>query len=458
MRRWKAFLLALSVVTTSCFSSISFADNKSALSTNFTLETLNKTTNLFIDKVKNFNEIYAEKKTLDTDIERNLELLASRYLDASKFSNFSLNPTFTEYSKNLKKWTSNLVLSKGFRLISNSNPFTLNQTFKQLDDSSYKDYASKSPVLSSERIKITEVEFPTKPTGQQVSYFRLFITSKYFVSNWKINVNFGGNFAGGGVGFNCCAIYPGTPIVVNTNPTQFNNMIASMSSVNDEYQYQVLVPLIVVDKSANLDVYFQMADTASFVVGDFSRNIYSCPWWFARNGSPTATNPNDPWIKSQIFAFFSNDVSCADSPNSKYVLWQDSFESNLLRQTNSGDFEVLLSAYREYSKYEQSVNLIPENLGDLSLLVNSLSADLKAQMALISEMSIFIEEAKAKAAAELKAKQDADAKAAAELKAKQDADAKAAAVKKTTITCVKGKLVKKVTAVKPVCPKGYKKK
>jgi hypothetical protein len=29
---------------------------------------------------------------------------------------------------------------------------------------------------------------------------------------------------------------------------------------------------------------------------------------------------------------------------------------------------------------------------------------------------------------------------------------------KTTITCVKGKAVKKVTAVKPVCPKGYKKK
>jgi hypothetical protein len=27
--------------------------------------------------------------------------------------------------------------------------------------------------------------------------------------------------------------------------------------------------------------------------------------------------------------------------------------------------------------------------------------------------------------------------------------------KTTTITCVKGKLVKKVTAVKPVCPKGY---
>jgi len=66
-------------------------------------------------------------------------------------------------------------------------------------------------------------------------------------------------------------------------------------------------------------------------------------------------------------------------------------------------------------------------------------------------------------AAELKAKQDADAKAAAELKAKQDADAKApipkiATSKKTTITCIKGKLTRQVTAIKPVCPSGYKKK
>jgi hypothetical protein len=56
------------------------------------------------------------------------------------------------------------------------------------------------------------------------------------------------------------------------------------------------------------------------------------------------------------------------------------------------------------------------------------------------------------------AKQEAEAKAAAELKAKQEAEAaaKAAAAKKITITCVKGKTVKKVTAVKPKCPKGYK--
>jgi hypothetical protein len=76
------------------------------------------------------------------------------------------------------------------------------------------------------------------------------------------------------------------------------------------------------------------------------------------------------------------------------------------------------------------------------------------------------QESEAKAAAELKAKQDAEAKAAAELKTKQEAElkvqqeaaTKAAATKKTTITCIKGKLTKKITAVKPKCSSGYKKK
>jgi hypothetical protein len=68
------------------------------------------------------------------------------------------------------------------------------------------------------------------------------------------------------------------------------------------------------------------------------------------------------------------------------------------------------------------------------------------------------QEAEAKAVAELRAKQEAEAKAVAELRAKQEAAAKLAATKKTTITCVKGKLTKKVTAMKPACPAGYKKK
>jgi len=126
------------------------------------------------------------------------------------------------------------------------------------------------------------------------------------------------------------------------------------------------------------------------------------------------------------------------------------------------------------------------------------AADLKAKQEAEEKAAAELkakQEAEAKAAADLKAKQEAEAKvaadkAAADLKTKQEADAKvaaekaaadlkakkaaeakaaaakilaaakakAAAAKKTTITCVKGKLIKKVTAVKPVCPKGYKKK
>ena len=55
----------------------------------------------------------------------------------------------------------------------------------------------------------------------------------------------------------------------------------------------------------------------------------------------------------------------------------------------------------------------------------------------------------------------ADAKLEAEkviADAKVVADRAAVSTKKVTITCIKGKLTKKVTAVKPKCPAGYKKK
>jgi hypothetical protein len=144
---------------------------------------------------------------------------------------------------------------------------------------------------------------------------------------------------------------------------------------------------------------------------------------------------------------------------------------------------------------------------DAAAAASNAAAELKAKQEAEAKAAAELkakQEAEAKAAAELKAKQEAEAKAAAELKAKQEAEAKAAtdkilaatktavakaaaakaaaakaaaakaaaakaaaakaaaakaaAAKKTTITCVKGKLTKKVTAVKPVCPAGYKKK
>jgi hypothetical protein len=81
-----------------------------------------------------------------------------------------------------------------------------------------------------------------------------------------------------------------------------------------------------------------------------------------------------------------------------------------------------------------------------------LAAELKAKQEAEAKASAEAE-ARAKAEAEVKAKADAEARAKAE------AEVKASALKdKKTISCVKGKLTKKVTAVSPKCPKGYKKK
>lgn len=70
----------------------------------------------------------------------------------------------------------------------------------------------------------------------------------------------------------------------------------------------------------------------------------------------------------------------------------------------------------------------------------------------------------AQAAADAKAKAEAQAiadAAAAEKKAQEDAiraTLNKSSSKKVTITCIKGKTIKKVTAVNPKCPTGYKKK
>jgi len=89
------------------------------------------------------------------------------------------------------------------------------------------------------------------------------------------------------------------------------------------------------------------------------------------------------------------------------------------------------------------------------------SPQIYKQADLIKQAEKFVAEQIAIEEAAAKSKAEAEAKAAAELKAQQESEAKAkaaAANKKTTITCVKGKTTKKVTAVNPKCPSGYKKK
>ena len=92
-----------------------------------------------------------------------------------------------------------------------------------------------------------------------------------------------------------------------------------------------------------------------------------------------------------------------------------------------------------------------------------ISLDRSSESPKSAEGQRFVSEIVAKlspAATEYRQGIEAKVKAELEQRVKQEAEAKAkaAAFKKTTITCVKGKLTKKVTAVKPKCPAGYKKK
>lgn len=133
-------------------------------------------------------------------------------------------------------------------------------------------------------------------------------------------------------------------------------------------------------------------------------------------------------------------------------------------QMRAPKFTVLVSNLDSSSV---SLHLAPTPLVSSTEFKDLVTKSAEAKSRVVQE-----HESKARIAAELKAKQEADQRIAAELKAKQDADAKAdedkiaaeqlaaskAALKKTTIACVKGKLTKKVTAVKPKCPSGYKKR
>jgi hypothetical protein len=161
----------------------------------------------------------------------------------------------------------------------------------------------------------------------------------------------------------------------------------------------------------------------------YKKGEYTCggdsgiPAWFEKNGE---------WIYIGA-AGAGMGPECESAPDDP--LWTDQFWS-----VNSGDQFDTAQAYPEV------IEAANKFLADQIILEEKTAAELKAK-----------QEAEAKAALELKAKEEAKA-LAEKLAAEKLAASKAAALKKTTITCTKGKLVKKVTAIKPVCPKGYKKK
>jgi hypothetical protein len=176
----------------------------------------------------------------------------------------------------------------------------------------------------------------------------------------------------------------------------------------------------------------------------YKKGEYTCgadsgiPAWFEKNGE---------WIYIGASGAGMG-AECSSAPDDP--LWTDQFWS-----VNAGNQFDTAQAYPEV------IEAANKFLADQIIIEAKAAAEHKAKQELEVRFAAELkakQEAEAKAAAELKAKQETEAKAAADLKAKKESESKAALLKKTTVTCVKGKLVKKVTGVKPVCPKGYKKK
>lgn len=142
-------------------------------------------------------------------------------------------------------------------------------------------------------------------------------------------------------------------------------------------------------------------------------------------------------------------------------------------QNPLGEFDVALlrAIYSEstcISSFAEKIqNKIKQDAiekSDLKLKLEE-QARLKAQLeadARAREELYWISVGKAQAEAEFKAKLEREARAATEAEAKMkleaQAKAKLEATKKITITCIKGKLTKKVTGINPKCSDGYKKK
>jgi hypothetical protein len=153
------------------------------------------------------------------------------------------------------------------------------------------------------------------------------------------------------------------------------------------------------------------------------------------------SSSNQTWYISRtgsfIFQFYATD-------NFKgFAYWQTTDLNNPSAGsgiTYSPSFSILNS---------KSIQLcLPVNFGSIkstpaSCLDNQIAADKAAADKAAAD----------KAAADKAAADKAAADKAAADKAAAD---KAAAVKKRTITCLKGKVIKKVTAIKPKCPSGYK--
>ena len=159
-----------------------------------------------------------------------------------------------------------------------------------------------------------------------------------------------------------------------------------------------------------------------------------------------------PILNSQLLTLSAKFASDSNSLSTLRAIWSSECTSIINGSNSTPD---VLSAQDACGEFKDSNNAAEDSQGAAR---DALAVATKIIQSAADEAAAELK-AKQEAEAKAKAKAEAEAKAKAEAEAKAEAKAKAeAAKKKITITCVKGNLTKKVTAVKPKCPNGYKKK
>jgi hypothetical protein len=173
---------------------------------------------------------------------------------------------------------------------------------------------------------------------------------------------------------------------------------------------------------------------------------------------------NDKRPPIEIYQTHSDGLKTIDLTNFGGISSQIvSSEYRLLVSDNDGSRVTIGLIPTSIINAPESIQLIEKSIQKKSeieakLLAKELAereAKSKAEAELVAKVlaeRYAISDAAARAAAE----KLAEAEALAELRARQEADARRVINKKTTITCVKGKLTKKVSSVKPKCPVGFK--
>ena len=192
----------------------------------------------------------------------------------------------------------------------------------------------------------------------------------------------------------------------------------------------------------------------SFFPGDFRERSYT--WEYLKSATPMVISYNA--------GFF------ATEPSSSKLNWAPPGQACVLvSPTVKAKQEAEAKAKQEAeSKAKQEAESKAKQEAEAKAAADRAAAAIEAASKAIDAANKATEAAnKAAAEAEAKAKADIEAarQAAIAEAARQVAIAEAsnkatveAVGDKRTITCIKGKTVKKVTAIKPKCPKGFKKK